>query len=82
VSEWIRARFHANLEDSRPITFPPPGPFWETGFGEDYAIVVAYVRDEAQITEFWPEATHIDAQEVDEIVFTDRFAKPDWWEAP
>lgn len=76
---WIRARFCANLDDYRPVKWPPPGPYWCSGYGDDYSIVVAYVKNEEQIKEFWPEATDIDAEEVNEIVFTDRFSKPDWW---
>ena len=76
---WIRARFKAYLEDSRPVKFPPPGPWWESGFGNDYAIVVGYFKTEDQITEFWPEAKDIDFTEQDEITFTDRFPKPSWW---
>ena len=50
---------------------------------EDHGIYrnIAYVKTEAQIKEFWPEATGIDVMQRDvEITFSDRFAKPDWWE--
>lgn len=78
---WIRARFKANFDDPRPVKWPPPGPFWVTGSAvtEDYATVVAYFKNENQFKEFWPEAEDIDYQRVDEIIFTDRFEKPDWW---
>ena len=78
----LRVRFHANYNDSRPVKWPPPGPFWETGFAADesYATVVAYVESEDQITEFWPEADEIDVYERDvEPTFTDRFPRPEWW---
>lgn len=75
----LRARFHANEDDWRPIKFPPPGPAWCTGYGPGFSVVVAYVENEAQIKEFWPEASSIDAEPRDEIIFTDRFARPDWW---
>lgn len=76
----IRARFKANGEDWRPVKFPPPHPCWCTGYAgdESYSIVVAYADNEDQILEYWPEASEIDAEEVSEYVFTDRFAKPDW----
>lgn len=76
---WLRARFRANEEDWRPVTFPPPGPSWCTGYGDGYSTVVAYVKTTEQITEFWPEAEDIDITECDEITFTDRFPKPEWW---
>lgn len=76
---WLRARFEANLEDSRPVIFPPPGPYWETGFNDKHAIVVAYVLHERDVTRYWPEATNIEFEKRDEIKFTDRFPKPVWW---
>lgn len=81
VSNWIRARFKANFDDSRPIKWPPPGPFWETGISAngEYSTVVAYVKSFEQVSEFWPEAKDIDSSNVDEIVFTERFQRPDWY---
>jgi hypothetical protein len=78
-SKWIRARFHANEDDYRSMVWPPPGPYWCSGYGEDYAIVVAYVRTEDQIYAGWPEASEVDLTRGVDLVFTDRFAKPDWW---
>ena len=76
---WIRARFEANLEDSRPIKWPPIGPFWESGFNDEHAIIIAYVKDVKQVTEYWPEANNIEYDENVAIKFTDRFPKPDYW---
>ena len=59
-SKWMRVRFHANEGDYRPIKWPPPGPYWCSGEGDDYSIIVAYVRTQKQIKEFWPEASEID----------------------
>jgi len=78
--KWYRARFQANLDDCRPIKWPPPGPYWRTGQGEDYSVVVAYVKKFSEVSEYWPEAQWIEAETSDEITFTDRFPKPDWWE--
>ncbi len=77
--KWIRTRFEANLDDSRPIKWPPPGPFWESGFNDQHAIVIAYVKTYDQIQEFWPEAENIEIEPRDEIIFSDRFPEPDWW---
>jgi len=81
----IRTRFYVNPDDYRPINWPPPGPYWCTGYAlnNDFelsaAVVVAYVEREDQILEFWPDATEIDSTPDQEIIFTDRFSKPDWW---
>lgn len=82
--KWHRVRFHANYDDSRPIKFPPPGPFWETGYAgdESYSTVVAYfpVGEEHRLKEFWPEAEKIDWMQVhDHLLFTERFPEPEWW---
>ena len=76
----IRARFKANGEDYRSINWPVKHPYWCTGYGDGYSIVVAYADDEAEILQNWPEATEIDSEEVTEYVFSGRFPKPDWFE--
>lgn len=77
----IRARFKADYGDWRPVKWPPPGPCWCTGYAgdESCSIVVAYAENEDQIREFWPEAADIDAPEVQKIIFSDRFPRPEWW---
>lgn len=81
---WVRVRFQANPDDYRPITFPPPGPFWCSGYGDDYSIVIAYLPKEnweTRLKEFWPEADEISSvQEKNVIEFSSRFPKPEWWE--
>lgn len=79
---WIRSRFKANLDDSRPVKWPPPGPWWETGFNDEHAVVVAYTKTKKQVLEFWPEARDIDSEKVAKIEFTSRFRKPKWWNEP
>lgn len=76
-----RYRFRANENDPRPVIFPPNGPWWCTGYGDDYATVVAYCRDEEDLLKHWPEATSIDDLGEQGIVFSERFPKPDWWDA-
>lgn len=76
---WVRARFKANLNDYRPVKFPPPGPYWCTGYSALHSIVVAYVKEVGEIQEFWPEAKDIDTEEVDAIEYTDRFPRPSWY---
>jgi len=79
----IRARFKANT-DCRPVEWPIKHPYWCTGFGEhrtgeQYATVVAYADNEAEILRLWPEASDIDSEECKGYNFTSRFPKPDWF---
>lgn len=75
----IRARFKANPDDFRPVHWPIKHPYWCTGYGPDYSIVVAYADDKQEILRNWPDATGIDASEEEEYLFTDRFPKPAWF---
>ncbi len=75
----IRARFKANMNDYRPVKWPVKHPYWCTGYGTNYSIIVAYADNEAEILENWPEAQDIDIEEVDEYTFSERFPKPDWF---
>lgn len=79
--KWLRHRFYQPTDDYRPIKWPPPGPYWCSGIrdSDDASVIVAYTKTPEQVTEFWPEAEDIDTQERDELTFTDRFARPDWW---
>lgn len=46
-----------------------------------YSILVAYLPEGVDVTQFWPEATHIDSEPCPEgIRFTSRFPRPDWWD--
>lgn len=80
---WDRWRFKANLEDYRPVEWPPPGPYWCSGEGDTYAVIVAYFpagSSSKDILHYWPEAVGLDRmQQGTSLVFSDRFAKPDWW---
>lgn len=75
----IRARFYANLDDYRPVNWPVKYPYWCSGESATNSIIVAYADDLEYITKNWPEATDIDYDEVDRIVFTERFACPKWY---
>ena len=80
MSNWLRVRFHANDKDPRPIFFPPPGPFWISGYGTGHSVIVGYVKSETQITEYWPEASNVEILEYNTTIkFSDRFKKPDYW---
>lgn len=75
----IRARFHANPVDPRPVKWPIKHPYWVTGYGDDYSIIVAYADSEEQILGLWPEAAEIESTDPDGYQFTDRFPKPGWF---
>lgn len=77
----IRCRFRVADDDPRPIRWPIKHPYRVSGEAEDgsYSILVAYADDEAEIMRNWPDATHLDSEDVKEYVFTDRFAKPSWF---
>lgn len=74
----IRCRFRCGDVDYRPVNWPIKHPYWCTGFGEGYAIIVAYADDEAEVLRNWPDAHDLDSTPVEGYVFTDRFPKPDW----
>ena len=75
----MRVRFQANEDDPRPVNWPVKHPYWITGYGDGYAIIVSYADDEAYIMANWPEATNLEIQEEAEYTFTSRFPKPDWF---
>lgn len=79
--KWVRVRFYAKSGDPRPVKWPPPGPFWCSGYsGNDgSAVVVAYLRNRRQLKKFWPDASSADYEECDAITFSERFSEPEWW---
>lgn len=76
----IRARFRANPDDYRPMMWPVKHPYWCSGYGTDFSIVVAYADNEDEILKNWPEATDLEITEETEYQFSDRFPKPKWFE--
>ena len=76
----LRVRFEANPDDFRPVHWPIEYPYWCSGYGENYSIIVAYADSLEYILKNWPEAENIDIMQSDcKIEFTDRFPKPEWW---
>lgn len=75
----IRARFKTDPDDFRPVNWPIRHPYWCTGYGDEYSIVVAYADDEAEILHNWPDATDIESEPRDGYTFADRFPKPEWF---
>ena len=82
VKSWIRYRFKAYGNDTRPIVWPPAGPYWVTGKGDGYDIIVAYIPKNVPLEKYWPgiDAGDINMkQEVCEVKFSERFPKPGYW---
>lgn len=79
----IRARFYIEKSDCnydyRPIKWPIKYPYWCTGENSEFFIIVAYADNVEQIMELWPEAYLVESEEVQDIVFTSRFPKPEWY---
>ena len=79
----IRARFYIDKEecggDYRPLEWPIEHPYWCTGESDNDFILVAYATNVEEIKKLWPEASSIEVQEVEKVVFTDRFKSPDWY---
>lgn len=65
------------------MNWPVKHPYWCTGYAGDgsHSIVVSYADDEQYIYDNWPEAKNLDTEECDEYTFTDRFPKPEWFNA-
>ena len=81
-TKWLRARFYTDSEDWRPVTWPPAGPCWCTGYADHGSCIVAYVRSSRQLMKQWPEATHIELEHCRKPEFSERFPKPEWWQDP
>jgi len=79
-TRWIRYRFHSSsVDDPRPVVWPPKGPYWVSGEGDGYAILIAYLPEGIDLAAYWPEASDIEADEHAQITYSSRFPKPVWW---
>ena len=78
----IRVRFTTNGNDYRPVIYPPPHPWWRTGYNsQGDAIIVSYADSIEQVSDYWPDYERLDVLEKDltEYKFSDRMPKPDWF---
>jgi len=82
---YERHRFKTSADDYRPVAFPPPGPYWCSGYTLNenleygHAIIVAYLPKGEPLATWWPDASDVDTEERESITFTSRFPKPEWW---
>jgi len=74
----LRIRFKTNNKDYRPVNWPVKHPYWCTGYGDEYSIVISYADTEEYIYENWPEAIDLEISKCKEYIFTDRFPRPEW----
>lgn len=84
IMSWFRHRFKTySVEDNRPLVFNPKFPWWCSGSSEDdkgdYDVIIAYLPIGEDLLKYWDDAFDIDSDEREEITFTDRFPKPDYF---
>ena len=78
---WARYRFKTkHTGDYRPLIFNPKYPWWCTGSGEDYAIIVAYLPPTEKLEDYWEDADFVEYDPMDRIIFNERFPKPEYFE--
>ena len=71
-----------SIEDYRPLIDMSEikCPWWCSGEGEDYAVIVCYLPEGEDIQKYWDDAYDVEKETVDSITYTDRFPKPIWLE--
>jgi hypothetical protein len=79
--KWKRYRFRTkSVEDYRPLIFNRKYAWWCSGFGENDAIIIAYLPIDEDLLKYWDDAHDIEFTEENEIIFTSRFPRPSWFE--
>ena len=79
----IKYRFKTKaIDDYRPLVDMKEiqMPWWCTGEGEDYAVIICYLPERENLKKYWDDAYDIEREKRNCIVYTDRFPKPDWIE--
>lgn len=78
---WLRYRFKTySVQDSRPLLFNPKYPWWESGYSDEHATIIAWLPAGANLYNYWDDAFDVESTEHDKIEFTDRFPKPNYFE--
>ena len=65
--------------DYRPIIWPIKYPYWCSEENDTDFILITYVDSLDDLYKQWSEAENIDEEEVNKIIYTSRFTKPDWY---
>ncbi|MBG9693224.1 hypothetical protein ABD91_21025 [Lysinibacillus sphaericus] len=77
---WKRYRFKTkSTKDYRPLIFNPKYPWWCSGEGDGYVVIVAYLPEKDDLFKYWDDAYEVEYAEEKEITFTERFSKPDYY---
>ena len=76
---WYRFKTKS-VDDYRPLIDMADiqMPWWCTGSGMDYVIIVCYLPKHEALEKYWDDAYDIEFKRVSEITYTDRFPKPEW----
>ena len=77
----IRYRFKTkSVEDCRPLrdTAEIGMPWWCTGYGDGYAVIVCYLPEWVNLRYYWDDAFDVTQEHQDEIIYTSRFPMPAW----
>jgi len=77
---WRRYRLHTgSVDDCRPLVFNPKFPWWCSGYGDDYATIIAWLPEDEDLYMYWDDATGVEFTEHEKIEFSSRFVKPDYF---
>lgn len=77
---WKRYRFKTHaVEDYRPLIFNPKYPWWCSGYGDNCAVIIAYLPESEDLLKYWDDAYDIDFIEKAKIEFSGRFPKPAYY---
>jgi len=79
---WRRYRFQTHrTDDCKPLIFNPIYPWWRTAGSGDgkSSTIVAYLHDTENLLHYWDDAYDITFTEHNEIEFTGRFPKPEYY---
>lgn len=76
---WYRFKTKS-IKDYRPLKDMKEiqCPWWCSGEGTDYAIIICYLPKGIDLFEYWDDAYDIDVEQKEKITYTDRFKKPDY----
>lgn len=79
--KWRRYRFKTKISaDYRPLVFNPKYPWWCSGENDATAIIIAWLPINDDLLKYWDDASEVEYTEHEEIEFTSRFPKPDYFE--
>lgn len=79
-AKWNRLRFKTkSVDDCRPLVFNTAYPWWCSGYGDDFAVIIAYLPIGESVETYWDDAFDVESEPKDSIEFSDRFPKPEYF---